>query len=38
MKQKGYRLLKERRLPLTVRRQGPESFVGTYGVAGMLDE
>ena len=38
MKQMGYRLVKERRLPLTVRRQGPESFVGTYGVAGILDE
>ena len=38
MKQKGYRLVKERKLPLKVRRQGPESFVGTYGVAGMLEE
>jgi hypothetical protein len=38
MKQRGYRLVKERSLPLRVRRQGPDSFAGTYGVAGPLDE
>ena len=38
MKQRGYKLVKERKLPLRVRRQGPDSFGGTYGVAGILDE
>ena len=37
MKQRGYRLVKERNLPLRVRRQGPGSFTGTYGVAGLLE-
>lgn len=37
MKQKGYRLVKERNLPLRVRRQGPGSLPGTYGVAGPLE-
>ena len=37
MKQRGYRLVKERKLPLRVRRQGPDSFVGTYGVAGLFE-
>ncbi len=37
MKQRGYRLVKERKLPLRVRRQGPGSFRGTYGVAGLLE-
>ena len=37
MKQKGYRLVKERKLPMRVRRQGPGSLAGTYGIAGTLD-
>jgi len=36
MKQRGYRLVKEKKLPLRVRRQGPGSG-GTYGVAGLLE-
>ena len=38
MEQRGYRLKKERKLPLRVRRLGPGSLAGTYGVAGILDE
>ena len=34
MEQRGYRLVKERSLPLRVRRQGPGTLAGTYGVAG----
>ena len=37
MEQKGYRLVKERSLPLRVRRQGPGTLAGTYGVAGHLE-
>ncbi|MCP4260878.1 MAG: hypothetical protein GY774_25720 [Planctomycetes bacterium] len=39
MGQKGYRLVKERDLPLRVRRQGPASSEeGYHGVAGILEE
>ena len=39
MEQRGYRLVKERDLPLRVRRQGPESSIeGHHGVAGILEE
>lgn len=39
MEEKGYRLVKERDLPLKVRRQGPASNdVGYNGVAGLLEE
>ena len=37
MKQKGYRLVKERDLPLRVRRQGLDSIGGHYGIAGTLE-
>jgi hypothetical protein len=37
MEQRGYRLVKERSLPLRVRRQGPGTLAGTYGVAGHLE-
>jgi hypothetical protein len=37
MEQGGYRLVKERNLPLRVRRQGPGTLAGTYGVAGHLE-
>ncbi len=37
MKRRGYRLVKERKLPLKVRRQGAGSSAGTYGVAGLLE-
>ena len=37
MEQGGYRLVKERSLPMRVRRQGPRAFPGTYGVAGTLE-
>ena len=39
MEQKGYRLVKERDLPLKVRRQGPASSEEGYrGIAGILEE
>ena len=39
MEEKGYRLVKERDLPLRVRRQGPASSEEGYnGVAGLLEE
>ena len=39
MNQRGYRLVKERDLPLRVRRQGPASSDEGYrGVAGILEE
>jgi hypothetical protein len=39
MEAKGYGLVKERDLPLKVRRQGPASSeVGHNGVAGLLEE
>ncbi len=39
MEAKGYRLVKERDLPLRVRRQGPASSEEGYnGVAGLLEE
>ena len=38
MKQKGYRLVKERDLPLRVRREGLDSIGGHYGIAGILEE
>ena len=37
MEQRGYRLVKERSLPLRVRRQGSSSSAGKYGVAGPLE-
>lgn len=37
MRQRGYRLVKEKKLPLRVRRQGPGSSRGTHGVAGLLE-
>ncbi len=38
MKRRGYKLVKERKLPMRVRRQGPGSSAGTYGVAGLLED
>jgi hypothetical protein len=39
MEEKGYRLVKERDLPLRVRRQGPASSEEGYnGIAGLLEE
>ncbi len=38
MKRRGYKLVKERKLPLRTRRQGPSSSAGTYGVAGLLED
>jgi hypothetical protein len=39
MEQRGYRLVKERDLPLRVCRQDPEpSIEGHHGVAGILEE
>ncbi|MHC4558720.1 MAG: hypothetical protein ACYTFW_16055 [Planctomycetota bacterium] len=40
MSRRGYRLVKENKLPLRVRRQGPGdgSYGGYYGVAGLLEE
>jgi hypothetical protein len=39
MKERGYRLVKERDLPLRVRRQGPASSEEGYnGVAGTVEE
>ena len=38
MKQKGYRLVKERDLPLRVKRQGPDTSAGEkHGMAGTLE-